>query len=88
MESNIENLKKKIIYRSQYRGTKEMDKLLSAFVLKHINNLNIDQLNQLENFLSLDDESLYKFYNNIELDFNFEDNEITNLFKSFKFNNK
>ena len=27
----IDELKKKIIYRSNYRGTKEMDKLLSAF---------------------------------------------------------
>ena len=88
MGSNIENLKKKIIYRSQYRGTKEMDKLLGEFVSKHINNFNIDQLNQLENFLSLDDESLYKFYNNIELDFNLEENEVSNLFKKFKLNNK
>ena len=30
------DLKKKIIYRSNYRGTKEMDKLLSSFVKKHI----------------------------------------------------
>ena len=28
MSLNIDQLKKKIIYRSNYRGTKEMDKLL------------------------------------------------------------
>ena len=28
MNFNIDELKKKIIYRSNYRGTKEMDKLL------------------------------------------------------------
>ena len=33
---NVEQLKKKIIYRSNYRGTKEMDKLLGAFVKKYI----------------------------------------------------
>ena len=38
---NIEQLKKKIIYRSNYRGTKEMDKLLGAFTKKYINNLNM-----------------------------------------------
>ena len=33
---NIDELKKKIIYRSNYRGTKEMDKLLGKFVKKYI----------------------------------------------------
>ena len=33
---NIRDLKKKIIYRSNYRGTKEMDKLLGSFVKKYI----------------------------------------------------
>ena len=37
---NIDELKKKIIYRSNYRGTKEMDKLLGAFTKKYINHLN------------------------------------------------
>ena len=32
----LENLKKKIIYRSQYRGTKEMDMLLHKFVKYYI----------------------------------------------------
>ena len=37
MNIDIENLKKKILYRAQYRGTKEMDKLLYSFVLENIN---------------------------------------------------
>ena len=37
MSLNIDELKKKIIYRSNYRGTKEMDKLLGKFVKKYIN---------------------------------------------------
>jgi len=37
MSLNIDDLKKKIIYRSNYRGTKEMDKLLGAFTKKKIN---------------------------------------------------
>ena len=40
MNSDIEQLKKKIIYRSNYRGTKEMDKLLGAFTNAYINQLN------------------------------------------------
>ena len=44
MTLNIDQLKKKIIYRSNYRGTKEMDKLLGAFTKKYINQLNQDEL--------------------------------------------
>ena len=44
---NIDELKKKIIYRSNYRGTKEMDKLLGAFTNKYIDQLNVEDLNEL-----------------------------------------
>ena len=39
MTFNIDDLKKKIIYRSNYRGTKELDKLLSTFTRSIINQL-------------------------------------------------
>ena len=41
MNINREDLKKKIIYRSTYRGTKEMDTLLGSFIKKYINTLMI-----------------------------------------------
>ena len=34
--NELESLKKKIKYRSSYRGTKEMDLLLGSFVTKYI----------------------------------------------------
>ena len=85
MNLNIEQLKKKIIYRSNYRGTKEMDKLLGAFTIKTIDQLNITGLIALEKFLDIDDDNLYKFYNGLKTDFFFEDNNINNLFKNFKY---
>ena len=36
MNNYIDNFKKRLIYRSQYRGTKEMDRLVGSFVKKHI----------------------------------------------------
>ena len=42
--TELENLKKKVLYRSNYRGTKEMDILLSRFVNKYINSLSVDEL--------------------------------------------
>ena len=43
----LETLKKKIIYRANYRGTKEMDILLSKFVDKYINSFSKDELYDL-----------------------------------------
>ena len=45
--NEINSLKKKIKYRSEYRGIKEMDLLLGKFVNKYINKLKYDELLQL-----------------------------------------
>ena len=88
MTSNIEQLKKKIIYRSNYRGTKEMDKLLGAFTNKIINQLDDINLIALEKFLNIDDDNLYKFYNGLKTEIIFEHNVINSLFKSFNYKKK
>ena len=82
---NIDELKKKIIYRSNYRGTKEMDKLLGAFVEKYINVLSDDDLVKLEKLLDIDDSNLYNFLNGLETDLIIEKNNVTDLFKNFKY---
>ena len=83
---NIEELKKKIIYRSNYRGTKEMDKLLGTFVKTYINSISEKDLVNLEKLLDIDDTNLYNFYNDLETDFEIENNSITSLFKNFDYN--
>ena len=85
MISNIEQFKKKIIYRSNYRGTKEMDKLLGAFTNKYIDELNHSDLIDLEKLLDIDDNSLYSFYNGLKTDIKFENNNINSLFRNFKY---
>ena len=85
MTSDIEQIKKKIIYRSNYRGTKEMDKLLGAFTNKYLNQLNNEELNELIKLLEIDDNNLYNFYNGLDTNIEFENNKINNLFKNFKF---
>ena len=79
MSVDIEQIKKKIIYRSNYRGTKEMDKLLGAFTRKYLDQLNGEDLNQLIKLLEIDDNNLYNFYNGLNTDIQFEDNKINNL---------
>ena len=87
MSYNIENLKKKIRYRSNYRGTKEMDNLLSSFVDTIIEKIDEHDLVKLLKFLDLDDENILKFYKNIKTDVIVDDNEITRMFKDFKLKN-
>ena len=88
MTFNIDQLKKKIIYRSNYRGTKEMDKLLGAFTKKYINQLNQQELIDLEKLLDIDDTSLYNFFNGIENEIKFDETNVLKLFKNFKYNNE
>ena len=83
MKLNIEQLKKKIIYRSNYRGTKEMDKLLGAFTKKYIDELNNEDLTDLEKLLDIDDTNLYNFYNGLEYDIKTNGKYIYSLFKDF-----
>ena len=86
MNFKIDQLKKKIIYRSNYRGTKEMDKLLGSFTKQYINKFNKDDLNDLEKLLDIDDNNLYNYYNGLKTNIQMEDNNVNLLFKNFKFN--
>ena len=88
MNFDIEQLKKKIIYRSNYRGTKEMDTLLSAFTIEYIDDLNEKDLVDLEKLLNIDDTNLYNFYNGLKTNIIFSENNINNLFKNFNLNKK
>ncbi len=85
MTADIEQIKKMIIYRSNYRGTKEMDKLLGAFTNKYLDQLNYEDLNELIKLLEIDDNNLYNYYNGLNTDVEFKDNKINNLFKNFKY---
>tara|TARA_B100000900_G_C20351757_1_gene622605 strand:+ start:497 stop:760 length:264 start_codon:yes stop_codon:yes gene_type:complete len=85
MNNEITNLKKRLIYRSQYRGTKEMDKLIGSFVQSNIDKFNEIQLNELEKFLDVDDDTLYKFYNGLSFKTDIIKSEIFKLFKDYEY---
>ena len=83
MSLDIDELKKKIIYRSSYRGTKEMDILLSSFVKDVINHLDNDELENLLNLLYIDDDNLYKFKQGIKNEIQINENRISKMFKDY-----
>ena len=85
MDTDIEQLRKKIIYRSNYRGTKEMDKLLGSFTNEYINQLNVKDLTDLEKLLDHEDEDLYNFFKGLSTNVEFEKNNVNRLFKNFKY---
>ena len=85
MNFNIDELKKKIIYRATYRGTKEMDTLISSFTKKIINDLDGDELISLSNLLDIDDENLYKLNQGISTTVDIEENKVSKLLKEFKY---
>ena len=83
MSINIQDLKKKIIYRATYRGTKEMDSLVAAFTKKYIHILNEDDLICLLDLLDIDDENLYNFNLGQNTTVKFNNNKVNKLFKGF-----
>ena len=84
MNNKLEIYKKKLIYRAGYRGTKEMDILLSSFVNKYIDSFDENFLIELEKFLNYEDEIILNFYNKGIAEKKIDKNEISKIFKSFK----
>ena len=82
--NELESLKNKIKYRSSYRGTKEMDLLLSSFASKHIDTLSHNELKKLDEFMNCSDEDIGNFYlNKSPIPF-FNDQKILDLFSGHK----
>ena len=84
MDNKLEIFKKKLKYRAGYRGTKEMDILLSSFVNKYINTLDENLLNELDKFLNFEDEIILSFYQKGIIKKKIDKNGVSKIFKNFK----
>ena len=84
MNNKLEIFKKKLIYRAGYRGTKEMDILLSSFVNKYINDFDEYLLAELEKFLDFEDEIILNFYNFNLVEKEIDKNKVSMIFQKFK----
>ena len=81
MNPNKQNLINKIIYRSQYRGTKEMDIFVSGFVKSIIDSLSFNDLVDLDKLVNMNDEDFIKISKNEMI---FKNNKILKLLIDFK----
>ena len=84
MNNELEIFKKKLIYRAGYRGTKEMDILLSSFVDKNIDLFNKQLLDELDKFLNFEDEVILNYYQHDIIKDDIDKNEVSKIFKKFK----
>ena len=82
--NKINSLKKKIIYRSEYRGIKEMDLLLGKFVKKYLDTFSYDDLLKLYEILEIDDDTILKWYSNLSNTKLIPNNNVSKLLRDFK----
>ena len=84
MTNKLEILKKRLLYRASYRGTKEMDILLTNFVNKYINEFDDVYLKELEKFLDFEDEIILNYYQYSKIEQDIDKNKVSKIFKKFK----
>ena len=78
---DINKLKKRIIYRCSYTGTKETDLLYQKLIVNKIDALNLDELRQLSNlFNEVSDTDIFLILTN-KINSN---DKYYNLFKKLK----
>ena len=58
---DIQNMRKRLIFRSEHRGTKEMDLLLGTFAKKHVPDFSETELHEYEALLTHNDPDLYNW---------------------------
>jgi len=81
---NKQIFKKKIIYRSTHRGSKEMDLLLGNFVKTYINIFDSNELKDLDKLLSLEDDIIFSWYFENSSNKIIPKSKVSKLLKNFK----
>jgi len=58
---NIENRRKRLIFRSGHRGTKEMDLIMGSFAAQYVPGFSESELGLYEDILQFSDPDLYNW---------------------------
>lgn len=61
MAENIEKKRKRLVFRSWHRGTREMDLLMGSFADRHIPGFSEEELAQYDELLNCSDPDLYNW---------------------------
>jgi antitoxin CptB len=66
MDDLIENKRKRLIFRSNHRGTKEMDLIMGSFAAAHVPSFSEDELASYAGLLEENDPDLYNWISGTE----------------------
>jgi len=80
----MNNLIKKLLYRSNHRGTKEMDLLIGGFANENIKKLTPIELKEFEILLNFTDKELSSWLVDNNKNIDLEKFSISNKIKEFK----
>lgn len=58
---HVENKRKRLIFRSWHRGTREMDLIMGSFADNYVKNFSVAELDLYEDILSYSDPDLYNW---------------------------
>jgi len=80
----MSNLIKKLLYRSNHRGTKEMDLLIGGFAIENLKKLNPEELKEFELLLNFTDKELSSWLVDNKKNMDLENFSISKKIKEFK----
>jgi antitoxin CptB len=80
----MSNLIKKLLYRSNHRGTKEMDLLIGGFANENLNKLNSAELKEFEILLNFTDKELSSWLVDNKKNIDLENFSISKKIKEFR----
>ena len=80
----MSNLIKKLLYRSNHRGTKEMDLLIGGFAIENLKKLSPEELNEFELLLNFTDKELSSWLVDNKKNIDLENFSISKKIKEFK----
>ena len=80
----MNNLIKKLLYRSNHRGTREMDLLIGGFAKENLKVLNSEELNEFEFILNFTDKKISSWLIDNKIDSDIEKFALSKKIKEFK----
>ena len=81
----LEHRRKRLIYRSQHRGTKELDLLIGSFARQHLPDMTAEQLDRYETLLEVPEPLLYAWMLGQEAPADDQRNDVVELLLNFRF---
>lgn len=82
-KDNISITRKRLLFRSWHRGTREMDLLLGRFAEAHLEGFDAEQLALYDRFLENNDPDIYNWVSRLEDLPAAEDNSVTRVLLDF-----